>query len=619
MKRILNIINILVILGTSFNSNALPVSKERAMLQAADFFAQVRNATKSSGKDTPSIKYLGSYPLSETKAENRAPSMYIFEEDAGGYVVVSGDDCSIPILGYSLTGRFPMEDIPDNMAALLGWYDQIIEHARSIQFTTSSSRKVSVSPSELVQLETATWGQDYPYNALCPTIEGEKCPSGCVATAISIIMRYHKWPQRGQGILPSYDYEYNGKTYHMDGHELGYEYLWDKMPLSPPYTDEEASQIAQLLYDVGIMVQMDYAPFGSGAHTELATKLVRFFNYDRGIKYYSRSSFHESEWEAIIKNEIDSSRPILYSGSNGLSFHAYVIDGYCGDYFSFNFGWDGSNNGLFTLRPIEGDDESLITFYHQQNMVYGIQPASSSTVSSIYAVGTGIGIMGWDYNLDVSFPVGYSFDLRGIYEEDRPQSFDFCFFITDKNGERKEMISSVITLSTDQMSVSPFGYEDVLNGHLIGSCKITGTIDDGDSISLFWKSGEGEWERVLPQSRDYSFVFNTAPLVELVKIGITRENPAPDAADNWWSYIDGFEISDKVFYIYGYKDIFWEILDANKQAIDLHNPSSGIETMSPVSRKENEDYYIRLIKLPAGDYILRLKNINDELKVKIKL
>lgn len=44
------------------------------------------------------------------------------------------------------------------------------------------------------------WAQDKPFNNLCPTTsKGKAYPSGCVATALSQIMYYHKYPIKGKG------------------------------------------------------------------------------------------------------------------------------------------------------------------------------------------------------------------------------------------------------------------------------------------------------------------------------------------------------------------------------------------------------------------------------------
>jgi hypothetical protein len=44
------------------------------------------------------------------------------------------------------------------------------------------------------------WGQGDPYNFLTPEINGKHTPSGCVATAMSQIMKYYTYPAQGKGM-----------------------------------------------------------------------------------------------------------------------------------------------------------------------------------------------------------------------------------------------------------------------------------------------------------------------------------------------------------------------------------------------------------------------------------
>ena len=59
------------------------------------------------------------------------------------------------------------------------------------------------------QYETAKWDQLSPYNKFCPMINNVRTVTGCVATAMAILMRYHQWPDAGTGTLPAYTYTAN--------------------------------------------------------------------------------------------------------------------------------------------------------------------------------------------------------------------------------------------------------------------------------------------------------------------------------------------------------------------------------------------------------------------------
>ena len=142
----------------------------------------------------------------------------------------SGDDVARPVLGYSLSGSFRTDEpLPVNFRDMLDWYAAEIKLAREKGWEPSPSVHVEwnnptkAGSSGRVQLTTAAWNQFAPYNNLCPKVDGEECPCGCVATAMAIIMRYHKWPDHGTGTLPGYDFYWDGTKYryHIDGHDLG--------------------------------------------------------------------------------------------------------------------------------------------------------------------------------------------------------------------------------------------------------------------------------------------------------------------------------------------------------------------------------------------------------------
>ena len=226
-----------------------------------------------------------------------------------------------------------------------GW-----ESAPDMDFDSSSD------PTNFVQLQTARWHQHTPFNDLVAEVNGQKPPIGCVATAIAIVMKYHGWPRKGSGTLPSYDYSKGGKSFHIEGFPLGHEYDWDKMPdYNGSYGKEEAAQMARLLYDVAVMSKMSFFPGGSSANLiNAAKKLTEYFDYDKRLCWYERwNGYSDEEWEHFIIDEINNGRPVLYSGGSDSGVgHAFVIDGYNGRYFSLNYG-GGSDSHFYTLTPVE--------------------------------------------------------------------------------------------------------------------------------------------------------------------------------------------------------------------------------------------------------------------------
>ena len=113
-----------------------------------------------------------------------------------------------------------------------------------------------------VELKTALWDQAPPFNSLCPIVTGENVRSvtGCVATSMAIIMRYNRWPARGNGVIGGYTTT-TAQTYiaaySIDDHE----YIWDYMPMNnsvgADWSAEQKYQVAQLMHDCGVAVKMD--------------------------------------------------------------------------------------------------------------------------------------------------------------------------------------------------------------------------------------------------------------------------------------------------------------------------------------------------------------------------
>ena len=126
-----------------------------------------------------------------------APAYYFFTmEGEGGFVVVSGDDIARPILGYSVEGT--IEDggsLPPNMQAWLEDMEQQIVQAREKGVLQSEDIaqqwKAPTVGRASKKLETALWGQGYPFNDQCPYEKNAKCVTGCVPTAHAILMKYY--------------------------------------------------------------------------------------------------------------------------------------------------------------------------------------------------------------------------------------------------------------------------------------------------------------------------------------------------------------------------------------------------------------------------------------------
>ena len=253
--------------------------------------------------------------------------------------------------------------------------------------TNGISSKKSIKP-----LLTTSWGQDRPYNKVIPGIGGnyKAFVTGCTSTAISQIMRYYKYPQKGRGET-SYTIKYNSGefvlTFSADFGNTTYD--WDNMldDYSAGYNQIQADAVATLMYHVAVSENTRFGSRGSSAGPrDGAVALINNFNYDKGLMFGEREYFTDEEWEEIIYNELANGRPVLYDGisitEDGTSGHAFVCHGYNADdnLFAINWGWEGSYDGYYALTgstALNPKTEGLSGssgFTSAQTISYNIKP-----------------------------------------------------------------------------------------------------------------------------------------------------------------------------------------------------------------------------------------------------
>lgn len=322
-----------------------------------------------------------------TRSSVQSPAYYVFDNTGGpGFVIVAGDDVAMPVLGYSFEHEFSKDNLPANLKAWLEYMrDEVNEARRSgakaESVVTRAWSQVEVG-TPVVELETAKWNQMEPYNLLCPIVGGESTYTGCTATAVAIVMRYHQWPEKGVGTLPGYKI-LRGEV--LPELPLGHTYDWKNMPLEYPYmgySQEEANAVAVLMRDCGWMIFSDYGPVGSSGTSAstfyIPAGLTTYMGYDKRVRTISRNGYTTSEWNSLMQGELESNRPVIYSGFNDNAGHAFVLDGYTDqNYYRVNWGWGGYCDGYFLLTVLDpegqgaGGSEGGYNMY--QDAVIGIQ------------------------------------------------------------------------------------------------------------------------------------------------------------------------------------------------------------------------------------------------------
>lgn len=341
--------------------------------------------------------------------------VFNFPENSG-FAIVAGDDRVRPLLGYSLEGQFNPENLPENLSAHLEYYQDQITWAEeqniepSADVTAEWNRYLggtALRSGGGVSLETAKWDQASPYNAMCPTINGQRALTGCGATATAIIMRYHQWPlgtQKGVSVHPLASEHPEWRCEPLN-YSSGYN--WNSMPLT--VTGNNAPEIAKLMWHIGANINMVYTRNESSSSvSDAAMALKNVFDYSLTTRAVRRDFYSDVEWERLLINELDAGRPVLYRGNTKENAgHLFVCDGYDSNhYFSINWGWSGYCNGYFLLSAL-GNEESG-KFYYGHWMMIGAKKNEGE--SPIYELRFGAE----PESSQLPLPVGSPFDL-GMY------------------------------------------------------------------------------------------------------------------------------------------------------------------------------------------------------------
>lgn len=321
------------------------------------------------------------------KPSSEEPALYVFnQENNGGFVIVSGDDNAVTILGYSDEGSFNETKIPSNVAWWLDYYAERVAAAKPATGVKKAHKAIKADA--IAPLMSSQWNQGAPYNDLCPIDPADNTRSytGCVATAAAQIMYYYKWPASGQG---ERTYTWNSDaggsgTETVDFSEATYD--WSNMKDKHRTSDSEAQKtaVATLMYHVGVSCKMQYggdASNGSGAYTsDMRTALIQNFRYKNTATLVENQS--ATQMASVFRTELEAGRPILMGGATSQNEgHEFVCDGIDADgYFHINWGWGGDSDGFFALSALDPDQQgaggasSGEGFSRDVEYVKGIEP-----------------------------------------------------------------------------------------------------------------------------------------------------------------------------------------------------------------------------------------------------
>jgi len=333
-----------------------------------------------------------------TEYTNGQPVYYVFDVNTnGGFVIVSAEDATLPILGYSDKGKYITPRDNNNVAWWINCRKQEIIYARTnniaatanisnewMGYMHNTANRLHNPLSIVGPLVQTTWDQSWPYNNMCPG----SSVTGCVATAMAQIMKYWSYPPVGHGSSGYWDeqaYGYSSSLGYLSADYDTSNYNWSAMPLN---VNSDNGEVAKLMYDCGVSVAMDYNAFESGAWVITndypvcaQVAFVKYFGYNPAtIQGLDQSKYTLANWESLIENELNNGRPVQYVGwdsINNESGHTWVCDGYNSnnDMFDMNWGWSGGDDGWYSLSAL---DAGGYNFNWWNEALIGIEPPTAS-------------------------------------------------------------------------------------------------------------------------------------------------------------------------------------------------------------------------------------------------
>jgi hypothetical protein len=398
---------------------------------------------------------------SYTIEDGNIPILYVFNIAEYGFICISAEDKTFPILTYSFESIYNPKNVIAPFQMWINEYKNQIIQVRKNNFPVNSevekswksilnnsfTKNITKSVSPFVK---SKWDQGKNFNTSCPedtSGQGGHCVTGCVATCLGQLMYYYRFPDQGIGTF-SYTHPVYGN---LSVNYFNSTYDWNAMCDVPTKPN---SAIGKLIAESGIGVSMNYGPSSSGMYNHSAAYVLRtYFKYPQNVQYIFRDST-TIRWDSLMVAQLDQKMPLYYAGWDipDTSGHAFVCDGYQDTtYFHFNFGWGGSYDGYFNVNALSPGGSN---FNLAQELIINIYPDTSLYLYPNYCNGLKT-LTALEGSLeDGSGPIAY-------YQQNSN-----CSWLIAPNADS---VSSIVLNFSDLKTQSTHGIVKVYNGNTISA------------------------------------------------------------------------------------------------------------------------------------------------------
>ena len=511
LKKIALLVTFVALVGTIFGN---PVDVKTAQKAAATFAASI---SQTKGAQDLNLVYTAT---NETATLNY---FYVFNSE-NGFVMISGDDNMIPVLAYSTESQFTTENMPEHVASFLKGYERMAQFVIDNnvvcvpentqewnELISGTFRATKGTDAVSPLLGENKWGQSgntvngtYKplYDAKCPNRNGQYAVTGCMATVLSQIISYHKYPSKGYG---SHEYthtatepgrvSYGKQSFNFAGTTFDFTNM--PLQLTPTSSTTQINAVATLMYACGVGVEMDYGTQesgGSGSGLEEQASHVhsgqyaikQYFNYPLA-SIISRNTMGDASFLATIKADLDKSLPVAVTGfdANQQNGHIFVCDGYdASNKLHLNWGWDGGMNGYYALGGFTPRSGTVAyNFNYNNQAMVNIIPGNKLTNNTALVLNTKV------TTNPATIPCGNAFTVTAqlINKGGKPFSGEVRAFAA------QEFMTVAALIESKTVNIAAGATSNIT----FSSSGITGVNAGAQAIMIEYKAnGSSSWTRV---------------------------------------------------------------------------------------------------------------------------